>query len=494
MLRLIILTVLVAPSSSVSVGRILHFSDVHLNISDGLTTENLPFSIRYFQDASLPLFESALQYAKQHVVADPDLFLYTGDHAVHGLFTDAYISEAVKTNVHVMEKYYKQKSWNGLQDVTAIIGNADANPDYHMELTNPEMETNPSIELISNAWKDSLSAANMDLFNRRGYLTYALDDKLEVITLNTVPYSPSHLPDSSEQPDPFGQFAWLDKTLAKLQSSGKFAYIAGHIAPIVDSYGGDPQWHPKYIVKYKNIVGKYAHVVKGQFFGHVHMIEFRVPVPSLEIPTEADSTFQLMPMYISGAISPIFGNNPSFIVWNYDPDTYDVLDYSVYSSNITESETQLDWKLSFKASEAYGLRSLSLSELSAFVRRAEQNVSLIENYHWNTWARSPNAPPCKDSLCHVKAFCTLKWWTTKGEYLACIDSFQSKLPHDYMSVSRNDTPSTVDYALSFKDVVGTIGETVVVIVAAISYVVFVGFMLQRAGILKNRSLYETVDS
>jgi sphingomyelin phosphodiesterase acid-like 3 len=58
-----------------------------------------------------------------------------------------------------------------------------------MEVTDPEAEMNPSIELISEVWEDSVSAANMDMLNRRGYLIYALDDKLHVITLNTVPYS-----------------------------------------------------------------------------------------------------------------------------------------------------------------------------------------------------------------------------------------------------------------------------------------------------------------
>lgn len=64
-----------------------------------------------------------------------------------------------------------------------------ADPDYHMEVTDPEKEANPSIEVISTVWEDSLSAANMELLNHRGYLSYPLDDKLTVITLNTVPYS-----------------------------------------------------------------------------------------------------------------------------------------------------------------------------------------------------------------------------------------------------------------------------------------------------------------
>lgn len=56
-----------------------------------------------------------------------------------------------------------------------------------MNVTDPNTEVNPSISLISAAWQDTLSKSNLDWYNRRGYLTYDLDDKLVVLTLNTVP-------------------------------------------------------------------------------------------------------------------------------------------------------------------------------------------------------------------------------------------------------------------------------------------------------------------
>jgi sphingomyelin phosphodiesterase acid-like 3 len=110
-----------------STGRILHFSDVHLNISESFSAaDNARIPIRYFEDAPLPLLESALMFAKEHVVADPEVFLYTGDHAAHGLFTDEYIAKAVETNVHAMENYFPPKSQDGrMLEATAIIGNAD---------------------------------------------------------------------------------------------------------------------------------------------------------------------------------------------------------------------------------------------------------------------------------------------------------------------------------------------------------------------------------
>lgn len=309
------------------------------------------------------------------------------------------------------------------------------------------------------------------------------------------------MPDTSHQPDPFGQFAWLDKILAELQSAGKFAYIAGHIAPIVDSYGGNPQWHTKYIAKYKQIVGKYADVIKAQFFGHVHSVEFRVPVASLD---REDNAFQLLPMYITGSISPLFGNNPSFMVWDYDTETYEILDYAVYASDIAETEPQLDWKLLFKASEAYGLKSLSLTELTSFVQRVEQNASLVEEYYWNMKARSPNARPCKDAECHAKTLCTLKWWTTKGEFLACVDTVESLASTRVYDIeqtpaspiqavgatSSGSSSSQNDLATEY--VYMTIGATSLATIAAVACVAVIFQVLRRTGILKNRAQYDTI--
>ena len=58
-----------------------------------------------------------------------------------------------------------------------------------MSVTDPSVESNPGIELISPVWSASLSASDLDFFNRRGYLSSQLEHDLFVLSLNTVPYS-----------------------------------------------------------------------------------------------------------------------------------------------------------------------------------------------------------------------------------------------------------------------------------------------------------------
>jgi sphingomyelin phosphodiesterase acid-like 3 len=235
-------------------------------------------------------------------------------------------------------------------------------------------QINPALSLIADAWSDSLSKSDLETFKRKGYLQYNLDDKLVVLTLNTVPYSvrlrcfdlcpdeadwlkmsaaiaiqPSHSPDTTDKPDPFGQFEWLQSTLTTLKKKGKYAYIVGHIPPMIDSYSGAQMWEASYISTYKQIVGKYASVVKAQLFGHVHSIEFRVP---LNEEQDRAAGFELVPLFTTAAISPIYDNNPAFMTWDYHPTTYELLDYAVYGTNISDgSANDLSWKLLFKASQ-----------------------------------------------------------------------------------------------------------------------------------------------
>lgn len=422
----------------------------------------------YGQDAPLRLLESALEYATQ-VLPDPDFFLYTGDHVAHIDVTDEYLENAVATNVHTIEKYYPPTVQSGRLETTAIIGNADGNPDYHMEITDPDKETNPSIELISKPWNGSLSPSNLDLFTRRGYLELHLEERLAVLSLNTVPYSPSHVPDTSSLKDPFGQFKWLNETLTRLRSEAKFAYIVGHIAPFVDSYGGNPQWHEHYIETYKELVGRFSDVVKAQLFGHVHSIEFRLPRQQA-----APSSHPLAPLFVTGSVSPFFKNNPSFMVWEYDPSTFDLLDFVVYGSNLSEADQNLEWAPLFRATESYGVPSLSSHFLADFVERVKTNMTLLDEFYWNMKAQSHQLPPCDNNVCQAKTLCTMQWWTSKQEFSNCVQHEIERLNHtSHVAVTPlpADIRASSFIALSSHDVLQilawTVGSTLVLIVGVV---------------------------
>ncbi|KAG7378633.1 Acid sphingomyelinase-like phosphodiesterase 3a [Phytophthora pseudosyringae] len=414
----------------VGVKHILHFSDVHLNISESLdANESSEIPIQYGYDAPISLLTSALEYAKQ-VLPDPDFFLYTGDHAVHGDPSDEYLAEAVKVNVETMAQYFSGFG-NETLNATAILGDTDTK-NYTMNVTDPATEENPTIEMVSPAWSDSLNATNLQDLNTRGYLSYKIDEKLVLLTLNTVPYSPNHSPDTSNETDPFDQFAWLNATLAGLRNGGKFAYIAGHIPPIIDAQDGSPMWEASYLATYKTIVTQFADVVKAQIFGHTHSVEFRLPLTSdmeSQDPADvlagdnSDQSAQLVPLFMSAAISPIFYSNPAFMVWDFDPSSYDLLDFTVYGTNLSEASNgtaALDWQPLFRASTAYNVSSLSWADMNNFIVDAASDSALVEQYYYNSQAQSYLQTACEDSVCRTWYLCSMLWWSTPEDYTACL--------------------------------------------------------------------------
>ncbi|CAI5730974.1 unnamed protein product [Hyaloperonospora brassicae] len=409
-------------SDGANVRHILHFSDVHLNISKSHSErESAEIPVAYGNDAPMRLLVSALAYAKT-VLPDPDLFLYTGDHVVRGELTDEYLAEVIEKNVKTMAEYYNVSDSGKMTGITAVVGNADTNPSYNMTITDPAIEENPEIASIAGAWQDSLSQTNLEWLKRRGYLAYTLGDNLTVLTLNTVPYSPDHVPDTSSVLDPFEQFAWLNASLAGLRSAGKYAYIVGHIPPVVDSFGGSPMWNETYIRTYKNIVCQYSDIIKTQLFGHVHSVEFRLPLArgldsllhrdGVLVADEEKDSSDLVPLFMVAAISPIFSSNPAFMVWDYDHTTYDLLDFTVHGGNISSLDGTVDWQPLFKASQEYGVSTLRASEIARFAARTATDARLLERYYFNSKAQSHLQPSCLDVSCQAKWQCSLYWWST----------------------------------------------------------------------------------
>lgn len=59
-----------------------------------------------------------------------------------------------------------------------------------MSITDPEYEANPALTWFNDVWPtNELSVADREALSRRGYLSYELDEKLTVLSLNTLPYS-----------------------------------------------------------------------------------------------------------------------------------------------------------------------------------------------------------------------------------------------------------------------------------------------------------------
>lgn len=139
----------------------------------------------------------------------------------------------------------------------------------------------------------------------------------------------------------------------------------------------------------------------------------------------------------------------------------------------------------------YGLKSLSNLALTDFYQRVEADPALLEEYYWNTKAQSHRAPPCATDLCRAKTLCSLKWWTTKGEYLACVDgaASMSDLVSSIVNKGGNGggggaATSAQQYTFAPSDVYVAIVMTVFATVIVLGLVLAVMRGLRRTGVLK----------
>ncbi|KAF4141100.1 hypothetical protein GN958_ATG09948 [Phytophthora infestans] len=149
-------------------------------------------------------------------------------------------------------------------------------------------------------WGDTSSKSNPDRFDHRGYLSSDLDGRLVVLTLNTVPYSPNHFPSLHDSTN-----------TARAPQRRYFCVHYRTFPPIIDSFSGTQMWEAEYIKTYKSLVGKFADVVKAQFFAHVHSIEFRIHLISEQHAQKEAGRTELVPPFMSVAIS---NNNPAFMI------------------------------------------------------------------------------------------------------------------------------------------------------------------------------------
>lgn len=142
---------------------------------------------------------------------------------------------------------------------------------------------------------------------------------------------------------------------------------------------------------------------------------------------------------------------------------------------------------------AYGVAALTTSELNDFVTRAHKNGTLLEAYNWDMKAQSPKQARCTSALCRAKTLCTMKWWSTRQEYLACVDSVSPVMQSDDSSVpasvgaspSTSSSPSSTSSSqetLASADVLVAIGTTVLVTTIAVGCVVAIQLVLRARGV------------
>eukprot|EP00750_Incisomonas_marina_P000515 INCI10403.2.p1 GENE.INCI10403.2~~INCI10403.2.p1 ORF type:complete len:749 (+),score=115.39 INCI10403.2:815-3061(+) len=490
----------VASSAVDSQCRVLYDQGVVGSHSSPMTTaEELATQVvgRHGCDSSEALVNKTLQHAYD-MLPNPDFILVTGDYVRH--YTDDLLGggparipvilrtiervgeliqaffPAVVTH-HAVEPYYElgNLSYEGADDVNEVqsdiinvLGNNDLDGDYNLPIARSQTES-PWLARVAPAFFHSLQANQSATFRAGGFYSKEVVPGLHVISLNTVIYSPHHRPSNVTFADPFGQFAWLKRTLQALASptstdaaattsgfgtsrgaqlrgsvAGAIAgdnpasvavYIVGHIPPTVDQYSFTLQWEERFADQYYAIVDAFRDIVRGQLFGHVHCNTFRL----LPMPLSG----QALPVFVTTAITPIYQNNPGFRVWAYDagaaqsgpgdspgrPSASTVaqfgtlLNFTVYALSLTAAAPAATTTGSPEATAVAPGSSASVPDLEARIERILWNDSAWEAYVDQLWSNGAGDATAvedhDDWLFRVQSYCAMKHYRN-ASFAACV--------------------------------------------------------------------------
>ena len=71
----------------------------------------------------------------------------------------------------------------------------------------------------------------------------------------------------------------------------------------------------------------------GQVYGHIHQDKIKLQYHSDKYLDSADKSFLLT----SPSVTPVYGNNPAFRVYDFDPHTNNIVDYTQHYLDLSAS-------------------------------------------------------------------------------------------------------------------------------------------------------------
>lgn len=200
--------------------------------------------------------------------------------------------------------------------VMVTIGNNDVMPDYTFDVT---AASQPTLEAQVDIMTQSalLVADEATEMRRCGFFSRNVGNGLTIISLHTLVWANTLQPALAEgNTDPCGQFAFLEAQIAAAKTAQRRVIILGHIAPTPDVYNiisrekfgavaEDMYWVPAFQERYSKLLLDSSDVVVLQIFGHAHLFSIQA-LPSVGVP-----------LVVVPAVSPVFGNSPSYFVASF---------------------------------------------------------------------------------------------------------------------------------------------------------------------------------
>lgn len=302
-----------------------------------------------YEDTNYPLLKSALQQLKfVDQEKHPDFVLVLGDFLAHKFDSKymrfskdhskaSYYAFIKKTMIYLT--YKLRNTFPGI-DIYPVIGNNDSyTGDYSV------VPKGSFLIDTGNIWSSLILTKNnkesfRSTFSQAGYYTVTIPHQPQhkIIILNTVLFS-VNAETKREMKAADEEFKWLHQKLAEAKAAHQQVILAFHIPASINMFGGIKTqfgakefWQPNYIHLFENELHEFSTNIISILPAHIHIeIKHRIILKE----------FADVPVDFTPSISPIFGNDPGFKIFTYDPNTLEIKTIQTYYYPL--HRTSPDW-------------------------------------------------------------------------------------------------------------------------------------------------------
>ncbi|MGC2130076.1 MAG: hypothetical protein WA629_08270 [Candidatus Aquilonibacter sp.] len=397
-------------------------------------------------DTNDALLELTLDGART-AVPDPRVVIVAGDFLAHDFrakFTrtakvhddaayDAFVDKSVAFLAWELQAAFPRAR------LLPVIGNNDGYcGDY---------QSTPHDAFLAHmaaAWAASVGASDPNAFiaqfSTGGYYSAPLPvDHAQAIVLNDVLWSAKYKNACGDpKADPGGdELRWLQSTQAALPA-GTPVWVIAHIPPGIDVYAtlhapaGSapvPFLADRFNDAFLTALDSSSTVVMS-IAGHTHMDSYRAIGP--------DASTLRAPMLVVPAVSPIFGNAPSFTVLDVDSVTAQVDDSQVFI--LTKAKDDWTWHREYDFDSVYGRGAIDATHLWS-VQQAIFGDERVRRRFEEFYQGGDGTAPITDST--WRSYWCANVALTVTEYTACAmpQIEHDLLPHPSPPPAPTPTPS-----------------------------------------------------
>jgi sphingomyelin phosphodiesterase acid-like 3 len=352
-------------------------------------------------DSNYTLLKSALDDARARI-PEPDFVLYPGDLMAHQWQAKydalakqthladpeayrAFTAKAIRFLAGEFRRRYPQAS------ILPTLGNDDSYCGDYM--IGPD---GPFLAMFAEAWAPLIGSGEAQnsfrkTFSRGGYYSLSLPHPIDhrLIVLNSVFFSVNYddaCGPSGRTPS-LDQIRWLEETLERAEAAGEAVWLLMHIPPGINSFnsaeslqkGGPPVtfWQPELTGRFLQILRRYPTTIRAAFAGHTHMDDYRV----IRLDGQPALFCKIAP-----AISPVFGNNPGYQVYQYDRGRGTLQNFrTFYLTNLPDDgqpTARVDgkWALEYDFQMAYGFDSVTARSINRLANDLKTDAAAQQHY------------------------------------------------------------------------------------------------------------------